>query len=51
MPLTIYQLRQPPTIKAVDRGQYFADKGGLDPNYTKKSCSTLTKINCILAYR
>ena len=25
MPSTAYQLRQPPTIEAVDRGQHFAD--------------------------
>jgi len=27
MPLTARQLRQPPTIEAIERGPYFADVG------------------------
>ena len=29
MPLTARQLRQPPTIEAIERGPYFADIGSL----------------------
>ena len=33
MTSTARQLRQPPTIKAIDRGQYFADIYSYLPNY------------------